>query len=54
MVERDLHWQNDASLTRWTERGIEIDESDEQSANVSSSMDKSLDPDSNVTVERER
>jgi hypothetical protein len=32
---------------------MQIDESDEQYRNADSSMDESLEPDSNVTVERE-
>jgi hypothetical protein len=36
------------------EEGIQIDESDEQRSNADSSRDKSLEFDSNVSVERER
>jgi hypothetical protein len=36
-----------------TDEGMQIDESDEQFQNASSSMNESLEPDSKVTVERD-
>jgi hypothetical protein len=36
-----------------TDEGMQIDESDEQYKNADSSMNESLEPDSNVTAERD-
>jgi hypothetical protein len=49
--ERDLHTQKQYSQIFSTEEGIQIDESDEQSENVNSSIHESSEPLSNITLE---
>jgi hypothetical protein len=52
-VESDSHESKHPRQSRSTEEGIQIDESDEQFANAHSSTDDSIEPDSNLTVERD-
>jgi hypothetical protein len=51
-VERCSQPQKQPSLSILTDEGMQIDESDEQSANADFSIRKSLEPIANVTVER--
>jgi uncharacterized protein YabE (DUF348 family) len=53
-AERDLHLEKQAAQSLLTEGGMQIDESDGQSANADARIDESREPDSKVTVERER
>jgi hypothetical protein len=48
-VERDSHPEKHSLPSPSTDEGMQIDESDEQFQNVDSSIDESLEPDSNVT-----
>jgi hypothetical protein len=52
-VLREFHREKQSLWSILTEEGMKIDESDEHEENVDSSIDESLEPDSNVTVERE-
>jgi hypothetical protein len=53
IVERDLHSLKHLSQIVSTDEGIQMDESDEQSQTTEFSIHESLDPDSNVIVERD-
>jgi hypothetical protein len=52
-VQRFAQWLKQAPSMVSTDAGMVIDESDEQDANVDCPEDERVQPDSNVTVERE-